>query len=108
MGEVFMGNKSLKVGDILWASCGYEQRNIDYYQVTALIGSTMAEITSIKNETVENLGYCVAKVKPVKNDFIGDPMRIKVKGDKTPYAKVRSFAVAYLWDGQPKTETSYY
>jgi len=108
MGEVFMGNKSLKVGDILWASWGYEQRNIDYYQVTALIGSTMAEITPIKNETVENLGYCVAKVKPVKNAFCGDSLRVKVKGDKNPYVKVTAFADAYLWDGQPKTETSYY
>lgn len=38
----------LKVGDILKASWGYDQTNIDYYEVISLIGKTMVSVRELK------------------------------------------------------------
>lgn len=40
----------LKVGDVLSASWGYEQTNVDYYQVTKLIGKTMVVVRELKQK----------------------------------------------------------
>lgn len=103
---------TLKVDDIMVCSWGYEQTNIDYYQITKLIGSTMVEIRQIQEEVVGQSGYH-NKVVPMKDNFIqprweGDtyrclPMRKKVKNGNS--VSVYSFANAYKWDGRPKEET---
>lgn len=41
----------VKVGDIFSASWGYDQTNIDYYEIVSLIGSTMAEVQQIQAES---------------------------------------------------------
>jgi len=53
---------TLKVGSILRSSWGYDQTNIDYYEVTALIGSRMVEVREIGQEIEETMsmqGKCV-------------------------------------------------
>lgn len=105
---------SLQVGDILVSSWGYDQTNIDYYQVTKLIGSTMVEIHPIYSRIVDNHGtYDV--VMPVKDGFIqprhdGDtwkckPLRRKVDPVYNGVS-INTFASAYKWDGKPQDETN--
>lgn len=52
----------VKVGDIFRASWGYDQTNIDYYEVVALIGQHMAEVREIQQQSKETgwlQGDCV-------------------------------------------------
>jgi hypothetical protein len=52
----------VKPGDIFRASWGYDQTNIDYYQVVALIGQHMAEVREIQQQSEETAymqGKCV-------------------------------------------------
>ena len=52
----------VQVGDIFRASWGYDQTNIDYYQVVSLIGQHMAEVREIGQqgeETAYMQGNCV-------------------------------------------------
>jgi hypothetical protein len=70
---------SLKVGDILKCSWGYDQTNIDFYQVTQLIGVTMVEVRPVGQQPTDEpsgpmSGYC----KPRKDAFIGEPTRHRV------------------------------
>lgn len=44
----------LKVGDVLRASWGYDQTNIDYYQVLRVIGKSMVEIQEIASDGYED------------------------------------------------------
>lgn len=67
----------LAVGDVLEASWGYEQTNVDYYQVTALIGKCMVEIREI-GRRAEATGYLQGDCVPAKNQFKGDAMRRRV------------------------------
>ena len=80
----------LKVGDVLVASWGYEQTNIDYYQVTRLVGKQSVEIRELRRQA-EATGFMRGECVPVKGAFIGEPMVKRVNEDGT--VKVRSFGV---------------
>jgi hypothetical protein len=99
----------VKVGDIFRASWGYDQTNVDYYQVTEKKGQfvTVREIAAIRVEG--SGGHMCDRVTPDKDNFlVGDrfePKRRKIQGYKnssgelSPCIKAYSFANAYLWDG---------
>ena len=83
---------TLKVGDLLRSMWGYEQTNVDYYQVTALIGKTMVEIREIAQSSRET-GYMQGVTTPVPDVFIGEPKRVRPSTNNA--VKVRSFAYAF-------------
>lgn len=82
---------TLKVGDILYSSWGYDQTNIDFYQVTAVKGKHV-EVTPISGNAVES-GWSYGRTTPIKDSFKGEPSRYLV--GKGNCIKVRSFAWAY-------------
>lgn len=65
---------NLKIGDLFSNSWGYDQTNVDFYQVTEIKGKTFT-IREIGNETVPGSGIAngmAARVKAVKNNFLTD------------------------------------
>lgn len=70
----------LAVGDVLATCWGYEQTNVDYYQVTALVGKCMVEIRQIASMR-EETGWMQGVCSPAKGQFIGEPMRKRVCAD---------------------------
>lgn len=74
----------INVGDIVYDSWGYEQTNIDFYQVTKVLNASVI-IRPISSETVPGSeGNMCANVKPVANSFVGDEIRknVRIYGDK--------------------------
>jgi hypothetical protein len=72
--EIFM---NMKTGDILVCKWGYEQTNVDFYQI---IKTTAAMVTIRKieaNETYEN-STMTGHALPVKDSFTETPIRRKV------------------------------
>jgi hypothetical protein len=97
---------TIKVGDIMYSSWGYEQTNVDWYQVTKLIGSKMVEIKQIRgSRTQDELGDR-GTVMPVKDSFINDakPIRKIVSNNKI---KIASYTNAWIWDGKSKYYSTY-
>ncbi len=93
-----------KVGDILYSSWGYDQTNIDFYQVIEVRGK-MVVIQSIGSEVTEYTGLDQWTVMPRKDSFRGEPMRKLVQrpyDGNGYYLHLESYSSAYLWDGQPK------
>jgi hypothetical protein len=86
---------ALQVGDVLRASWGYDQTNIDYYEVTKLIGSQMVEIREIGCQSQETMSMQGESV-PAPGHYIGEPKRCKVSdyGERDS-VKVSSCANAY-------------
>lgn len=85
---------ALKVGDVLRSTWGYEQTNIDYYQVTRLVGKQSVGIRPIARQSVETLsmqGKCV----PAPDEFTGDEMvkRVSTWGNRDS-VKLTSFSTA--------------
>lgn len=90
---------SLKVGDILVSSWGYDQTNVDYYEVIALKGKKLVwlrELATVQTETSFMSGHCL----PNKGHYIGEPMLRRVGENNT--VRVSVCAKAYPWNGKPK------
>ena len=72
--------ESVKEGDIFVASWGWEQTNIDAYQVVARKGATVTlrEIAVASVEGSES--FMSDRVVPVKNEFIGGEFKKRITG----------------------------
>lgn len=82
--------ESVKEGDIYVASWGWEQTNIDAYQVIARKGSTVT-LREIAVATVEGSeGFMSDRVVPVKDAFIGDAFKKRITGQYINIDDVRS------------------
>ena len=112
-------NHSLKVGDILVASWGYEQTNVDFYQVVALKGKTMVTVkecfleanetsyhTSMSRDISYNTGNAI-----IKED--AEPITRKVKNytrDNDPAGDqiaIEDFIIAHKYNGETVYESWY-
>jgi hypothetical protein len=109
-----------KVGDILVASWGYEQSNVDFYQVSAVVGKASVRIRKLTSKRVGGgTGYDLM----VPGDaYVNDPPSYKAqdpgygpegtlhriqKSDGNRYSvKISSYSWAYVWDGEPSHETA--
>ena len=61
--------ESLRVGDILYSSWGWEQTNIDFYQVIAIRGSAV-DLRQLDQRTTED-GYMCGTTVPLPDVFKG-------------------------------------
>ena len=96
----------LEVGDFFYSSWGYDQTNIDFYQVTEVKGKQVT-IREVGKREVSQSQTSVSVV-PMKDNFTGPSMKKipQVRGSSV-YVKVRSSGYAYLWDGRPRSETAF-
>lgn len=91
---------ALKVGDVLESSWGYDQTNIDYYQVTKLVGTQSVEIRQIRKQSAED-GFMTGKCVPAVGHFIGETTRRRVSDyGKRNSVKINSCANAYKIEPQ--------
>ena len=94
----------IEVGTYFYTSWGYDQTNIDFYRVEKLIGATMALVTKVKAIDAGNgtepwmTGKCVPGDQPA-----GEPFRVKLRADGFKVGRNG----AWMWDGQPKSWSSY-
>jgi hypothetical protein len=75
-----------KLGDLLYSSWGYEQTNVDFYQVTK-VGDKSVWVRPIASEMVEGTaGHDSSNVRPIKDDFRGEevykPLVVSTYSDK--------------------------
>ena len=84
-----------KIGDLFYSSWGYDQTNIDFYQVTGVKGK-MIEATQIAGQSSYDQPMA-GHTKPVPNKFTGESKRylVRFNADDQPYFKVASYA--YAW-----------
>lgn len=75
--ELHFRNGTVAVGDVFVSSWGYEQTNVNFYQVVALHGKTMVTIREIMAQICGTDTYLQEK-KPVLSAFCSEPMKRKV------------------------------
>jgi hypothetical protein len=116
---------SLKPDDILYTSWGYDQTNVEFYQVLTVHNNTITiqEICQEYTPTQSMAGYTVpVPNKPTKeNKWDGDicnkvdaPILTKraqgytdFNGQTKNHVKINESATAWKWDGQKKYTSSY-
>ena len=95
-----------KVGDILTGSWGYDQTNVDAYQVVGLKGKCTVVLKAICQEMVEgSQGFDCCNVKPVKDSFLSKNEIVKrattYDGEKCNWSvKMHHSCYLSLWNGQ--------
>jgi hypothetical protein len=95
---------TLEVGDILYSSWGYDQTNIDFYEVVRTTKKSV-EIRKLA-QTIEETGFMSGKTSPLAGQYTGEKMLKRVGPDNT--VKIESYAWAWVWDGQPKYNSWYH
>jgi hypothetical protein len=96
---------SLRLGQILVSSWGYEQTNVQFYQVTRVLPASVEarEIASEQHE--EPPGSMCGTCTPIAHSFIGEPKVYRADG--TNFIRVRTYVRASPWDGSPRHWSSY-
>jgi len=97
----------LTVGSILVRSWGYDQTNVDFFEVVAVRGAMVRirEVAAVVVESHAGAEY----LAPRRGIYTGD-----VSGWKRPSrgykgstsVKVSDYGHAYLWDGRPEYQTA--
>ena len=92
------GPHKLQVGHVLASSWGYDQTNVDYYQVVGLVGKRSVQIRRIGGTLSEGDSMLSGKVVPLIDSFHGDVTTHRVSEANS--IKV-GHQCASLWDGRP-------
>ncbi|MBZ6078853.1 hypothetical protein [Microvirga puerhi] len=95
---------TLEIGHILVSSWGYDQTNINFYQVTRIVGSHMVELREI-GATSDATDWAMGRAVPVLDSFKGEPFRRRASSHGG--VKINSSQYASVWDGTPQNWTSY-
>ena len=94
--------KTLKEGDILVSSWGYDQTNIDYYKIVRKSAGSVW-IQKLKKQYLEQTGWAHYKVVPT--DEFATEKQLMRRYKTGEWVSVDSCSSARLWDGKPDTET---
>lgn len=118
---------SFKVGDILYSSWGYEQTNIDFYQVAELNGSSMItlkpvalEVKEAQRDSLLAMSRSVSFKLPSEGGTVrervdplrGQSIRRKVSnlaayGYPEDFVKISEYEYAYKYKGEKLDESWY-
>lgn len=99
---------NLQVGNILVSSWGYDQTNIDFYEVINVTPKQVA-VRKIEKKTVGGGGSTHNLVVPLPGRFQPGPALKKIPQKSSmggAYVKINTSESAYLWDGRPESETA--
>ena len=90
----------VKVGDIYVSQWGYDQTNVDYYQVMQVKAKTavLAQIGCNKTYTGPMNGTCVPDTSVWGRQLI--TKRILTLNEDETYFKLNSFSSAFRWKGE--------
>ena len=96
---------TVKAGAIFSASWGYDQTNVDFYEVIEAKGQTVVVREIRQNQESTGLDY--GKTMPQPGKYSGPAMTKRVNFRyETPFLTISSCQRARLWDGKAKTFSS--
>jgi len=76
-----IAREGVNVGDVFCYSWGWEQTNIDFYQVVEKQSASFIVVRPIHSKTIEETGWASDRVKASINSFKGVPERVKLCGN---------------------------
>lgn len=97
---------AVPVGTIYRSMWGYEQTNVDYYEVVKATAKT-ATLRQIATETIRAAGQMAEYVVPSPGEYVGEPFRRKVRPGES-MVSINSVAVAAVWTGSETLKTSWH
>jgi len=100
---------TLTVGRILYTSWGYDQTNIDFYEVTEVVGKCTVKIRQVASALAEGGERGPSEpVVPVPGAFLEREEEMTKRASSDNSVRIASYASASEWDGKPKNQTGAY
>lgn len=101
-------NDELKVGDIMYSSWGYDQTNIDFYEVVGFTKSRKSvKIRPIAKRSIGDGEFMSMSNMPDPGNYVGDPMTKRIKNYGDWSVTLSSYSSAWMWNGSKKNSTHY-
>jgi hypothetical protein len=101
-----MQNHPIIVGSIFYVRWGYEQTNINFYQVINLIGTSTLELQELAQNETFNKSSLTGTTLPLLNQFLGASFRKRVNADG--FIKISEYdRYARIWDEEPLYFSTY-
>lgn len=101
-----------KVGDIVVNTWGYEQTNVEFYQVTAVTGKSI-KVREVSQKIEDNSMYShgmACNVLPKNDNFIGDEFMLRLKADHNNEVRIcnpKSYYYFCKWSGTAQYNSWY-
>ena len=99
-----VANANIEVGTIIYTSWGYDQTNVEFFQVVKATKS-MVELRRIGTKH-NAIGSMSGQATPDTSVVVEGPL-LRRKVNKYGYVKIDYCANGYVWDGKPKYVSSY-
>jgi len=107
MAKSMQADSPVKVGDIFYNSWGYDQTNIDWYQVTALTKTGKSVKVRPIAGKIKETGFMSGESTPKKGKFTGPAVTKRIgMSNGEPYLPSK-YGWTSLWDGKPKYQSWY-
>lgn len=94
---------SLAIGAVLVSSWGYEQTNVEFYEVIDVRGRNVVLRELAKN--IEHTGYMTGTCTPQSGAYVGEPFVRRATHGNT--VSISSFQPAQIHNGRPCSWSSY-
>jgi len=101
--------QALEVGQIFVSSWGYEQTNVDFYQITELVGISTAILMPIRSEMVDGTqGHDCSNVTAIKDAFVENAEPLKKRMNTSGGFTISTCQRASKWSGKAMYSSWYY
>lgn len=117
LSQNFDVKKHVKIGEIICNSWGYDQTNIEFYQVVGFVGRTKIQIKELQQESISKDGYSSMScfVIPLKDQFYskGDEYTLTCKAsEREPFFHIccpggHSYYYFHVWSGREEYKSWY-
>lgn len=96
-----------QVGQVFYDSWGYEQTNIDFYQITE-VGNKVVKMRKIGQIMTRSAGDMCEYVKPAVDTFVGDEETRRITFDRNGKSHVNGYrGWLHVWDRQEIYQSHY-
>ncbi|MCR5943963.1 hypothetical protein FG152_24640 [Ochrobactrum sp. XJ1] len=97
--------RTAEVGAIYYTSWGYDQTNVDFYEIVDLVGKLSAKVRKIGsiNASDGSEGWGAGKSLPAAGEYKSEAQTVRITGDRFKIDGNR----AHRWHGRPVSWTNY-
>jgi len=103
--SIQVGEATVHIGDIFSTCWGYEQTNVEFYEVVSLHGTKTVGLREIARQVVEETSWCSTDVRPVPGKFIDEEVhkrRVSVRGSGSYSVAVRFSDATHAYRTPPE------
>tara|TARA_B110000879_G_C11087904_1_gene477705 strand:+ start:160 stop:534 length:375 start_codon:yes stop_codon:yes gene_type:complete len=99
---------NVNIGDVFCSLWGYEQTNVNFYEVMGVVGKCTVIVRELNHEILEEQSCFSGTVMPLKGSYYTtEVLRKRINNNDYPTININKAFNASLWDGEPMPYSNY-